>query len=80
MVLKENRQQKRCILAERDVPLDLIVVTPMEYEQYSDVVGHILYPAVREAGCFMNIQPEQLKLIKNGWKRRKKISEQQIIC
>jgi len=35
-------------LSDRTFPLDLIVVTPKEFEQYSDVVGHILYPAVRE--------------------------------
>ena len=35
-------------LAERTLPLDLIVVTPQEYERYRDVMGHIIYPAVRE--------------------------------
>ncbi len=35
-------------LADRDVPLDLIVVTPAEFEQYRDIAGHILYPAVRQ--------------------------------
>ncbi len=35
-------------LSDRTFPLDLIVVTPEEYEKYRDVVGHILYPAVRE--------------------------------
>ena len=35
-------------LADRDVPLDLIVVTPQEFEQYRDIAGHILYPAVRQ--------------------------------
>ena len=35
-------------LADRDVPLDLIVVTPEEFEQYRDIAGHILYPAVRQ--------------------------------
>ena len=35
-------------LSERTLPLDLIVVTPQEYEQYRDVMGHIIYPVVRE--------------------------------
>jgi len=35
-------------LSDRTFPLDLIVVTPEEFEKYQDVVGHILYPAVRE--------------------------------
>lgn len=35
-------------LSDRRLPLDLIVVTPEEFEAYKDVVGHILYPAVRD--------------------------------
>ena len=35
-------------LSDRTFPLDLIVVTPEEFEQYRDVIGHILYPVVRE--------------------------------
>jgi len=35
-------------LSNRTFPLDLILVTPEEFEKYRDVVGHILYPAVRE--------------------------------
>jgi predicted nucleotidyltransferase len=35
-------------LSDRTFPLDLIVVTPEEFEKYRDVLGHILYPAVRE--------------------------------
>jgi predicted nucleotidyltransferase len=35
-------------LANREIPLDLIVVTPEELERYQDVVGHIIYPVVRE--------------------------------
>jgi len=35
-------------LADRTFPLDLIVVTPEEFEKYRDVVGHVVYPAVRE--------------------------------
>ena len=35
-------------LSDRTFPLDLIVVTPEEFEKYRDIVGHILYPAVRE--------------------------------
>jgi len=34
--------------ADRQLPPDLIVVTPEEFGAYKDVVGHILYPAVRE--------------------------------
>lgn len=35
-------------LSDRTFPLDLIVVTPEEFERYRDVAGHIAYPAVRE--------------------------------
>jgi predicted nucleotidyltransferase len=35
-------------LSDRTFPLDLIVVTPEEFEKHRDVVGHILYPVVRE--------------------------------
>ena len=35
-------------LADRDLPLDLLVVTPEEVSKYKDVVGHILYPVTRE--------------------------------
>ncbi len=35
-------------LSDRRFPLDLIVVTPEEFETYRDIVGHIVYPAVRE--------------------------------
>ena len=35
-------------LSDRSFPLDLIVVTPEEFEKYRDVAGHILYPVVRE--------------------------------
>ncbi len=35
-------------LSDRTFSLDLIVVTPEEFEKYRDVVGHILYPVVRE--------------------------------
>lgn len=35
-------------LSDRTFPLDLIVVTPEEFERYRDMAGHILYPAVRE--------------------------------
>ena len=35
-------------LADRDLPLDLIVVTPEELEKYRDIVGHIVYPVMRE--------------------------------
>jgi len=35
-------------LSDRRFPLDLIVVTPEEFEKYRDVPGHIVYPAARE--------------------------------
>ena len=35
-------------LSDRRFPLDLIVVTPEEFERYRDIAGHIVYPAVRE--------------------------------
>jgi len=35
-------------LADRDLPLDLLVVTPEEVSTYKDIVGHILYPVTRE--------------------------------
>jgi len=35
-------------LADRTFPLDLIVVTPGEFDRYRDVTGHVVYPAVRE--------------------------------
>jgi len=35
-------------LSDRTFPLDLIVVTPEEFEKYRNIVGHILYPAVHE--------------------------------
>jgi len=35
-------------LADRKLPLDLVVVTPEEMARYRDVVGHVLYPVVRE--------------------------------
>jgi predicted nucleotidyltransferase len=46
----KRRQAARidAALADRDIPLDLIVVTPQEFERYRDIVGHIIYPAVRE--------------------------------
>jgi uncharacterized protein len=35
-------------LAQRELPLDVIVITPEEFERYRDVIGHIVYPAARE--------------------------------
>ena len=35
-------------LADRDLPLDLIVVTPEEYDLYQDTIGSVIYPAVQE--------------------------------
>jgi predicted nucleotidyltransferase len=36
------------LLSQRDLPLDIVVVTPEEFERYHDVVGHIVYPATKE--------------------------------
>ena len=49
----EGSKRRRAVeidlaLSDRTFPLDLIVVTPAEFEKYRDVVGHILYPVVRE--------------------------------
>ena len=49
----EGSKRRRAVeidlaLSDRAFPLDLIVVTPEEFEKYQDVMGHILYPAVRE--------------------------------
>ena len=35
-------------LADRDIPLDLLVVSPQEFDQYRDIAGSIIYPVVRE--------------------------------
>ena len=35
-------------LADRELPLDLLVVTPEELSKYKDIVGHILCPVTRE--------------------------------
>ena len=35
-------------LADASLPKDVIVITPEEFEKYRDVVGSIVYPAVRE--------------------------------
>lgn len=35
-------------LSDRRFPLDLIVVTPEEFEKYRNVAGHIVCPAARE--------------------------------
>jgi predicted nucleotidyltransferase len=55
LVVMEVKDSKRrqaveidLALSDRTFPLDLIVVTPEEFEKYRDVVGHVLYPAVRE--------------------------------
>ena len=36
------------LLADVGLPKDVIVVTPEEVEKYRDVVGSIIYPALRE--------------------------------
>ena len=52
MDVKESKRRQAAeidlALSDRTFPLDLIVVTPQEFEKYRDVVGHILYPVVRE--------------------------------
>lgn len=35
-------------LADRDLPLDLIVVTPGEFERFQDTIGSVIYPAAQE--------------------------------
>jgi len=35
-------------LCNRRLGLDVIVVTPQEFEKYRNVAGHVIYPAVRE--------------------------------
>ena len=35
-------------LADRELPLDLLVVRPDEICKYKDIVGHVLYPVLRE--------------------------------
>jgi predicted nucleotidyltransferase len=52
MDVKESKRRQAVeidlALADRTFPLDVIVVTPAEFARYRDVVGHILYPAVRD--------------------------------
>lgn len=55
LVVMEVKDSKRkqaveidLALSDRTFPLDLIVVTPDEFETYRDVAGHIAYPATRE--------------------------------
>ena len=55
LVVMDVRHSKRrqaveidLALSDRTFPLDLMVVTPEEFEKYRDVVGHILYPIARE--------------------------------
>jgi len=52
MDVKESKRRQAVeidlALADRAFRLDVIVVTPEEFERYRDVVGHILYPVVRE--------------------------------
>ena len=52
MEVSGSKRRQACeidlALAERTLPLDLIVVTPQEYERYRNVMGHIVYPAERE--------------------------------
>ena len=52
MNVKDSRRRQAAeidlALSDRTFPLDLIVVTPADFEKCRDVVGHILYPAVHE--------------------------------
>ncbi|MBM4249708.1 MAG: nucleotidyltransferase domain-containing protein [Euryarchaeota archaeon] len=55
LVVMEVRGSRRAKAAEIDValagvrcPKDILVVTPEDFERYRDVVGTVLYPAVRE--------------------------------
>lgn len=52
MNVKESKRHQAVeidlALADRTFPLDVIVVTPEEFERYRNVVGHILYPVARE--------------------------------
>lgn len=52
MDVKDSRRRQAVeidlALSDRTFPLDLIVVTPEEFDSYRDVAGHIVYPAVRE--------------------------------
>ena len=49
----EGSKRKKAIeidlaLADLGVPKDILVVTPEEVERYRDIVGTIIYPALRE--------------------------------
>ena len=35
-------------LADRTLPVDLIVLTPDDVEQFKNTVGHVVYPAMHE--------------------------------
>ena len=35
-------------LGDRELPLDVLVVTPEDVERYRDAVGSIIYPALRQ--------------------------------
>ncbi len=52
MDITGSKQQKeieiRLALRGLGVAKDVVVVTPQEYEKYANVVGSIIYPAVRE--------------------------------
>ncbi len=50
MTTSKRKQAAQIDLALADVglPKDVIVVTPEEVEKYRDVVGSIIYPALRE--------------------------------
>jgi len=39
-------------LAESGIPKDVIVVTPEEVERFRDIVGTIIYPAIREGQLY----------------------------
>jgi len=49
----KDSKRKRAVeidlaLSDRTFPLDLIVVTPEEFEKYRDVAAHLVYTATRE--------------------------------
>jgi predicted nucleotidyltransferase len=45
---RKHAAQIDAALADVGLPKDIIVVTPDEVERYRDVVGGIIYPALRE--------------------------------
>lgn len=52
MEVEGSKRQKAAeidaALCDRTLGLDVIVVTPQEFDKYRNVAGHVIYPAVRE--------------------------------